>query len=207
MNIYERIEGVYAESRDAVEKRWNEFLDKGRRRDERELYSELVFCLLTANWNAHGAIKFQNEFDFSSFLNMEINEIVPVLKKYGHRFPNARSEYIYESRWIYGKLGNLLDEEPGKRRAYLARNVKGLGYKEASHFARNTGEGSLAILDKHILRVMHENGMIDDVPKSLSPARYMETETKLKTIEKYFNQPIGKLDLYLWYSIKGVVEK
>ncbi len=41
-----------------------------------------------------------------------------------------------------------------ERRDWLAqeKQIKGLGYKEASHFLRNIGLKGHAILDKHVLR-------------------------------------------------------
>ena len=40
------------------------------------------------------------------------------------------------------------------------RRIKGLGYKEASHFLRNIGFPGYAILDKHILNSLREMGVI-----------------------------------------------
>ena len=39
-------------------------------------------------------------------------------------------------------------------RAWLAENIKGLGYKEASHFLRNIGYGDSAIIHFHIVDIL-----------------------------------------------------
>jgi uncharacterized protein YacL len=62
--------------------------------------------------------------------------------------------------------------------------VKGLGYKEASHFLRNIGVFGLAILDKHILRTMNEYGIIEDVHKTLNRKKYLEYEQKFIEFSK-----------------------
>ena len=47
------------------------------------------------------------------------------------------------------------------RLAGSGKAVKGLGYKEASHFLRNIGVKGHAILDKHVMRCLAEIGVID----------------------------------------------
>jgi N-glycosylase/DNA lyase len=53
--------------------------------------------------------------------------------------------------------------DPFARRDWLAqeKQVKGLGYKEASHFLRNIGVKGHAILDKHVMRCLADVGVID----------------------------------------------
>jgi len=52
-----------------------------------------------------------------------------------------------------------------------------------------------------------ENGLIDSIPKSWTKKKYLDYENRLKVLEKHFNEPIGKLDLYLWYLVKKDVDK
>ena len=61
-------------------------------------------------------------------------------------------------------------------RAWLVREVKGLGWKEASHFLRNIGFRDLAILDRHILRNLRRHGVIRTIPASLPEKRYLAIE-------------------------------
>jgi len=53
-------------------------------------------------------------------------------------------------------------------REWLIRSIRGIGYKEASHFLRNIGLGeNLAILDRHILKNLKFFGVIEEIPASL----------------------------------------
>jgi N-glycosylase/DNA lyase len=88
------------------------------------------------------------------------------------------------------------------------RNVKGIGYKEASHFLRNIGFGQhLAILDVHILRNMVRYGVIESVPKNISRSVYLELENKLKGFAKKIGIPMDELDLLFWSSETGEIFK
>ena len=91
------------------------------------------------------------------------------------RFKNKKTEYIFEARnkffgennSIYSNIKKMND--PLELREYLVKNVKGIGWKEASHFLRNIGLGSnLAILDIHIIRNLIELGVLIEYPKNLS---------------------------------------
>ena len=87
-------------------------------------------------------------------------------------------------------------------------NVKGIGLKEASHFLRNIGFGrDLAILDVHILKNMVKYGILKEIPKNISKARYLELESKLKRFAKKVNISMDELDLLFWASQTGMVFK
>jgi len=103
---------------------------------------------------------------------------------------------------IIGRIGGAK-----QAREWLVKNVKGIGYKEASHFLRNVGFDNLAILDRHVLSVLHEYGLIDEVPRSLTCGRYLEIEEKLVELSEKLGLTLGELDLYLWYLKTGEVLK
>jgi len=93
-------------------------------------------------------------------------------------------------------------------RDWLVKHVKGLGLKEASHFLRNIGMGEeLAILDRHILKNLVCLGVIAGVPASLTPSRYKEIESRMKTFSSSIGIPMGELDLILWYRETGSIFK
>ena len=87
------------------------------------------------------------------------------------------------------------------------KNIKGLGYKEASHFMRNVGYNNLAILDRHILNLMLEQGYLRAKPKTLTRKTYFEIEQKFKKIADGLRMSMAELDLYMWYMKTGEVLK
>lgn len=166
------------------------------------LFEELCFCLLTANTSAVMSAK--SICYLREILEKgSLEELQAKLKESGYRFPNIRAKYIIEARDKKLDLRQLvLSNNKHKLREYLAENVKGLGYKESSHFLRNIGVEGLAILDKHILRSMYEYGEINEVPKSLNKNKYMELEKKFLCFAQKLNLNPDELDLLLW-SIKS----
>ena len=95
-----------------------------------------------------------------------------------------------------------------KTRDILVKDIKGMGYKEASHFLRNIGFGQdIAILDRHILRSLKRYGVIDDIPKSLTGRRYFEIEGKMREFSKRLGLGLVYLDFIFWYMGTGEVFK
>ncbi|MCD6511661.1 MAG: N-glycosylase/DNA lyase [Thaumarchaeota archaeon] len=185
-----------------VRKRMEEFEGK---RGEEELFKELCFCLLTANFTAEGGIRIQNEVG-DGFLKLDEGELVRRLKELGHRYPRARARYIVEARRLYGRLERIKGWDAREAREWLVRNVKGLGYKEASHFLRNIGFKDVAIIDRHVLRFLEEIG-IAKRKRSLGRRDYMRLEGELSEIAKGLGISLGELDLYIWYLMTGKVLK
>jgi len=171
-----------------------------------ELFKEMCFCLLTANYNAEKSIKIQNEIG-ECFLNDSKEILTKKLKDYGHRFPNARAEYISESKKCKDKLKEIVKFHDKKAlREWIVNNVKGLGYKECSHFLRNIGFDDYAIIDFHIIDILVRYNIINK-PKTLTKNKYIEIEGVLKKIGKDTNLTLAELDLYLWYMETGKILK
>jgi len=96
----------------------------------------MCFCLLTANFNAEKSINIQNKIG-KYFCTDSKEELSKKLKVHGHRFPNTRAGYIKESIKIKDKLKDVVKfHDKNSLREWMVKNVKGLGYKEASHFLR-----------------------------------------------------------------------
>ena len=86
-------------------------------------------------------------------------------------------------------------------RNHLAKNIKGYGLKEASHFLRNIGKGDgIAILDRHILKNMFYANVIDEIPSSISKKLYFELEQKFLEFADRLNIDSQHLDFILWYK-------
>ncbi|MFW5800234.1 MAG: DNA lyase, partial [Spirochaetota bacterium] len=104
---------------------------------------------------------------------------------------------------LLNQLKNILD-----KRVWLVKNIKGYGYKEASHFLRNIGFGdNIAILDRHIYKNLKLLNVIDEIPKSASPKKYIEIEQKMREFSKEINIPMAHLDFVLWYKEAGEIFK
>ena len=174
-----------------------------------EIFKELCFCILTANFSAEKSIKIQAELG-DGFLTLSENELAEKLRALGHRYPSSRAKYIVEARKIINALKNVLDSPISEQslRSWLAQNVKGLGYKEASHFLRNIGFMDLAIIDFHIINLLSRYGLIcKPKNKVLTKRRYMEIERMLSKLADETNLKLGELDLYLWYMETGKILK
>jgi len=202
--LLDRLEEIREVAKPLVEDRWREFEKLRKEGTEEDLFSELCFCVLTANWSAQGGIKAQ-KFINNGFVHLTKEELSQKLREVGHRYPEARAEYIISNRWIINRLKDLLKEEDP--REFIVMNVKGLGWKESSHFLRNVAYTNYAILDKHVLRIMHQYGLIDEIPKGWTKKRYLDYEERLRKVANDFGEHLGKFDLYLWYMIKKTVDK
>lgn len=189
------------EIKSVIDKRIKEFKSK---KSDNDIFSELCFCLLTANFNAEKSIKIQNNI-CNGFLTLPKEKLTKRLIELGHRFPNARSNFIVEARKVpLAKALNIKDEK--EIREFIVKNVKGLGYKESSHFLRNIGYDNLAIIDFHIVDLLVKNNIIKR-PKTINKKIYLEIEAKLEDIANKSNLKLSELDLYLWYLETGKVLK
>jgi N-glycosylase/DNA lyase len=205
VDLVEQIEKLKPVIGDIVRKRIDEFRDLNRK-GNKEWFSEMCFCILTANSSAEMGIKIQRELGAYGFLTLNEEELRQRLKDLGYRFYNVRAKYIVEARKYQNIKDIVQSYEPFDAREWLVKNIKGLGYKEASHFLRNVGYFDFAILDRHILRVMHDYGLIE-LPKSITRRKYLEIEGVFKDLAANVRMSAGELDLYIWYMRTGKVLK
>ncbi len=133
-----------------------------------------------------------------------------------HRFPNARPAYVvstrsYLQKSISMRLRDRLDSfrDPFERRDWLAQEpqIKGLGYKEASHFLRNVGFKGYGILDKHIVRSLAELGVIDSPKPPTGRHRYLTIEARMREFAAAVQIDFDELDLVLWSMKTGEILK
>ncbi len=203
-----RAEVAQPETRRKVEARIAEFRTVHDAGDEK-WFEELVFCLLTANYSARGALTCIAALKTECALDTgNIDELRTCLE-HRHRFPNKRAQFILEARNHRDDLKKIIKSQFNSRaaREWLVKNIKGLGMKEASHFLRNVGYLDLAIVDKHILSHMVEQGVIKERPKTVTRKKYLEYEAILIRVAKRLDMPIGVMDLYLWAKKSGEVIK
>ena len=196
--------------RDTVDNRIAEFL-KVMKEGSYAWFIELVYCLLTAYSSAErGQLCVDALCDCGALLDGSLTEVAKTLTCQGHRFAERRAEYIVEARRLAPDLKEIVQGFGTTKaaREWLVRNVKGLGWKEASHFLRNVGYLDVAIIDRHILSNMREYGLVsDDGSKGLTKKRYLKYELILEEVAKRVGMSLGELDLYLWYRKTGKVLK
>lgn len=171
--------------------------------NSRNIFEELCFCILVANNNAERTYKIWNEIK-NRLKNIKLNELKMKLKKLKYRFYNRRAEYIIYNRKYLGALNKKIKElKPYDLRDWIVKNLKGIGYKEASHFLRNIGIFEFAILDRHILKFLFKTKIIEKIPKNLNKKNYLEIEKKFLDLAKKSNLNPAELDFYIFYLEKG----
>ena len=176
----------------------------------------MVYCIFTAGASARMGLK-SVEALRPLLASGEQSEMTKALVNAGaHRFPNARPAYVIVTRdYLHETCSMRLRDrlrafrDPSERRDWLARDpqIKGLGYKEASHFLRNVGYKDYGILDKHIVRCLAEIGVIDSAKPPTSRNRYLETETRMRQFARDVDIDFDELDLALWSMKTGEVLK
>jgi N-glycosylase/DNA lyase len=181
---------------------------------DKAIFTELCFCIFTAGSSARAGLKCIDAIK-DIILTGNALELESRIQKI-HRYPKARAEYIVHTRnYLHEefnfKIKDLIEsfDDKLKLRDFFATNkgIKGLGYKEASHFLRNIGFKGYAILDIHILRSLHEFGVIDSPKPPSTRNKYLETEAKLKEFAKEIGIDFDELDLLLWSNRTGEVLK
>jgi len=208
------------EVRRVVEARIKEFESlKGSSRED--LFKELCFCILAANFSAERSLRIVEEIgdDLLKLSEEELaetlrrlghteEELAETLRRLGHRFPSSRARYIVQARRSLDELVKILEtiDDEFMIREWLVRNIKGVGYKEASHFLRNIGFKNLSIIDFHIIDLLTRYGLIKR-PRSLTRRRYLEIEGLLRRISEELGISLAELDLYLWYIETGRILK
>ena len=120
-----------------------------------------------------------------------------------------RAKYIVEARKYADSLKNIIKSfnDHNELRKWLVKNVKGVGFKEASHFLRNIGYGNLAIIDFHIIDVLTKYKLIKKPKVPPTERRYLEIESLLRKIAEKLGLNLAELDLYLWYMETGKILK
>ncbi len=194
--------------------RLREFENVIRNASEETIFEELVFCIFTAGTSAKMGLKALCSVK-NILANASEDELREKLRGI-YRFPNIRSKHVIHTRDYlthhYGlRLRPLLlsFENSTERRDFFALNkeIKGLGFKEASHFLRNVGFRGYAILDKHILQCLFELGVTESAQAPNSRSKYIEIENKFKKFSERNGFDFDEMDLFLWSEKTGEILK
>jgi len=205
---------LYESKKEEIKDRLHEFKETWRHGIRKDIFKELAFCILTPMargrycWDA-----VENMMRDGVLFNGDSALISGYLK--GARFINKKSIYIVEARkkFYFNKSVSIKNIITNIGYGYGARewlelNVKGIGYKEASHFLRNIGfDQNLAILDRHILKNLRLIGVIEEIPDSLSKGKYLHIEKSMEALSKTIKIPMSHLDLVMWCKETGEIFK
>jgi N-glycosylase/DNA lyase len=212
----ESLHVAYAARRREIRARLREFRQVGRTASDARLWEEMVFCIFTAGASAKMGLR-SVEALRPLLANGQQPDMTRALIAAGaHRFPNARPAYVVITRdYLQSSFSMRLRErlnsfsDPFERRDWLATEprIKGLGYKEASHYLRNIGFKGYSILDKHIVRCLAELGVIDSPKPPTNRNRYLETESRMRQFADGVGIDFDELDLVLWSIKTGEILK
>ena len=202
----------YRKKRYQIKKKLKEFGDLYKSNDEC-IFKELCFCILTPQSKAIYCDEAVKELVRSGLLlKGEKSDIKANLRRV--RFPNNKASYLIAARKAFKNSGRFdikskIDEgDIFKTREWFVKNIKGLGYKEASHFLRNIGFGNdIAILDIHILRSLRRYGIIKKIPSLINRKIYLNVENKMRGFSLKIGIPLQELDLLFWSEQTGFIFK
>jgi len=175
-----------------------------------EYFYELAYCLLTPQSSALHASEAVEALKESDFLNSEVDASSVLRRSSSYiRFHNTKAKHLAKAREQYNEILAVLANGSTSEglREWLVENVKGLGWKEASHFLRNIGHRDLSILDRHILRNLKKYGAIRAVPKTVTMKRYLSIERKFRLFAAAAGTTTDELDLLFWSMETGFILK
>src|SRR3989344_5249587 len=217
----QELRASYSEKGAEISQRLQEF-SKLRGASEERLFYELCFCIMAVQTSGVRSWKVAENLRRNKFF--ERGQRPEKFLREGYiRFHNNKSKHLLEMRAKFPEILRALKgasrkhgaQSTGlgagnieKMREWFVQNVKGVGWKEASHFLRNIGRTrELAILDRHILRNMNRFGFANGIPKSLTKNKYLELEQNFIKMAHKFEMKPAELDLLLWARETGFVFK
>jgi N-glycosylase/DNA lyase len=162
---------------------------------DEDLERMMIFCMLDRaqpyekvckvfnHLNQHG-LTTRDEIKKISYPYKDEVYLTNLLKEAGHRFPNQTAKFLilFASNPINLRTAS---------RDEIVKNIKGIGYKLASMFLRNTRGEEYAVLDVHVKRWLEERGFD---PK----ANYKDLEHVFCHLAKGMGKTPYELDMEIW---------
>ncbi len=212
---FDELKEIYDDIKGDIKARLDYFRNVWNNGDNKSIHMELSFCILTPQSKALNAWAAIEKLDENKLLwSGEKEEISEHLNTV--RFKNNKADNLVRLRnQMTNDKGEIITKDffegikkVEDKREWIVKNIRGMSFKEASHFLRNVGFGDdLAILDRHILRNMEKLGVIKEIPKTITPKKYKEMEVKLRKYTKKVGIPMDHMDLLLWYKEAGEIFK
>lgn len=166
-NLTEQLRNLKKEIGREIENKLEDF-KKNLNTNFEQKFLELCFCILVANTSIKKTEEIWAKIG-RGFIYLPKDKLKEKLKKLRYRFYNKRTEYIVLDRKYIREISHeLIGKNETGTRKWLVKNIKGIGWKEASHFLRNLGFKNFAILDRHVLKVLNRYKIINKIPLALS---------------------------------------
>lgn len=193
--------------KDTIHQRLQEFKDV---KPESYFY-ELCYCLCTPQSKALHANKVDQQLQAQSFFELGFNpEMILRDKSHYIRFHSQKSLSLMKARHDWQEIFTILTNATMttfQKREQLAKSVRGLGMKEASHFLRNIGMFGVAIIDRHVLKHLVQCGVYGEVPRLNSKKDYLSIERQWFDYCCEIGIPQEEVDLIFWSYETGHVLK
>ena len=215
----EKVKNHYRDNKEEIESRLKEFRDLREASDER-LFQELSFVIFSSQSSAKKSWNAAQRLGEKGLLEKDRETIAQVLRQEEIQYEERKADYIISNR---KKLSQPSFNDPStdlklrqqirpknleKSRKWLAENIKGLSWKGASHFLRNTGYGKdFAILSSHTVSVLFDLEVIKASKPPKNAEKYLEMEQKIQEFSREIDIDIQALDLVLWSMRTGEVFK
>ena len=194
----------YERVKEPITAQLGEFKKTSENADDEKIFEELAFCILTSavgpkvGLRSIAAIK-------DILRDGSAGEMAERLEGI-HKYPEKAGFIVHTRDYLkkeYGfKLVELVSSFDNRKalRDFFALNkdIKGLGYTQASHFLRNIGYTDYAILDKNVARMLHEIGVTDSEKPPSTGKKYVEAEEKMKALSDELGISLVELDMLLW---------
>jgi N-glycosylase/DNA lyase len=207
--VIEELRSEYSRRKDEIRAQLGEFKKVREHGDDRKIFEELAFCILTSAVGPRVGMKSLDAI--RDILPDGTAEETESRLKGIHKYPE-KAYYIAHTRDYleteYGfklrDLVNSFDDEEERRDFFaLNKNIKGLGFTQSSHFLRNIGFTGYAILDKNVVRSLYSLGVIDSPEPPSTKKKYMEIEGSMKALADELEIEIDELDMLLWSMKTG----
>lgn len=196
---------LYELKKEEIRNRLLEFRRAFEEADDRWIFRELSFCILSSGAGPKIAGQCVSAMG-EKLMDGEENELLGRIEAI-HKYAENASRYIVFTReYLREEHGFLLKslvssfEDRVERRDFFAKNpgIKGLGYMQASHFLRNLGFSGYAILDRNNLASLFELGITGETKYPLTKKRYLETESAMTEAALGLGISLDEFDLLLW---------
>lgn len=211
----EELQQTQTQKQTAIQTRLAEFAQLRTAADDARLFEELAYCIFTAGASARMGLTSVARVR-ALLLTGTAAQFAAALTG-AHRYPNSRASYLIATRdyltdecqlQLRAKLASFGADAEARRDFFAqSKGIKGIGYKEASHYLRNIGYRGYAILDKHILRTLHEFGVVASAEPPTTKKKYLATEELMRKFAEELTIDFDELDLLLWSNKTGEILK